>query len=262
MFERYTEKARRAIFFARYEAGMFGSIAIETEHILLGLIREDKSLTARFFQDSYANVGSIRGLVERRIGTRDQTPSQIDLPLSAAAKRALAFAAEESDRLGHRHIGSERLLLGLLREEESVAAGILYERGLRLADARRDLIGWGDPRQAPSSEAAPARQSGAETVRPATQKLSVEAARPTDRDERWATDVLEACLDTGLFTQEELSREMLQVMTLRQFEPDVEALLRLLAEKGSADPHLLPKLALDLRDEKKLAEFIEKLRAG
>src|SRR5215470_18097254 len=140
MFERYTEKARRVIFFARYEASQFGASQIEAEHILLGLIREDKNLTARFFHRSHANVESIRKEIEGRAVWRDRIREQIDIPLSGEAKRVLAYAAEESERLGTRHIGTEHLLLGLLREENSVAAEILYERGLRLSDIRQDLM--------------------------------------------------------------------------------------------------------------------------
>ncbi len=140
MFERYTEKARRVIFFARYEASQFGAIQIEAEHILLGLIREDKNLTYRFFHRSHATVESIRREIEGRTVLRDRIPNNIDLPLAGEAKRVLAFAAEESERLGNRHIGTEHLLLGLLREENSIAAEILYERGLRLSDIRQDLM--------------------------------------------------------------------------------------------------------------------------
>ncbi len=140
MFERYTEKARRVIFFARYEASQFGAIQIEAEHILLGLIREDRNLTYRFFHRSHATVESIRREIEGRTVLRERIPNNIDLPLAGEAKRVLAFAAEESERLGNRHIGTEHLLLGLLREENSVAAEILYERGLRLSDIRQDLM--------------------------------------------------------------------------------------------------------------------------
>ena len=140
MFERYTEKARRVVFFARYEASQFGSTQIEAEHVLLGLIREDKNLTYRFFQRSHATVESIRREIEGRTVLRDRIPNNIDLPLSVEAKHVLAYAAEESERLGNRHIGTEHLLLGLLREENSLAAEILYERGLRLSDIRQDLM--------------------------------------------------------------------------------------------------------------------------
>jgi ATP-dependent Clp protease ATP-binding subunit ClpC len=138
MFERYTEKARRVIFFARYEASQFGSPSIETEHLLLGLMREDKSLTNRFLR-SHSSIESIRKEIEGRTLIREKVSTSIDLPLSAECKRILAFAAEESERLRNRHIGTEHLLLGILREDKSVAAEILHERGLRLNVIREEL---------------------------------------------------------------------------------------------------------------------------
>jgi ATP-dependent Clp protease ATP-binding subunit ClpC len=139
MFERYTEKARRVIFFARYEASQFGAQAIEAEHILLGLLREDKQLTQKFFRSPHSTVESIRKEIEGRSPLRDKVSASVDLPLSPSAKRVLGYAADESERLGHRHIGTEHLLLGIMREEKSGAAEILYERGLRLNQIREDL---------------------------------------------------------------------------------------------------------------------------
>src|SRR5437867_8733148 len=147
MFERYTEKARRVIFFARYEASQFGASAIEPEHLLLGLMREDKTLTGRFFPRAQLNIESIRKEIEGRTLLREKISTSVELPLAPETKRVLAYAHEESDRLQHRHIGTEHLLLGLLREDRSMASEILYERGLRL-NAVRDEI---------------ARQSGADS---------------------------------------------------------------------------------------------------
>ena len=138
MFERYTEKARRVIFFARYEATQFGSPYIETEHLLLGLLREDKALTNRFLR-SHASIESIRKQIEGRTTIREKVSTSADLPLSQECKRVLAYAAEEAERLSHKHIGTEHLLLGLLREEKSFAAEILHERGLRLTTIREEL---------------------------------------------------------------------------------------------------------------------------
>jgi ATP-dependent Clp protease ATP-binding subunit ClpC len=138
MFERYTEKARRVIFFARYEASQFGSPYIETEHLLLGLLREDKALTNRFLR-SHASVESIRKQIEAHTTIREKVSTSVDLPLSNECKRVLAYAAEEAERLGHKHIGTEHLLLGLLREEKCFAAEILQERGLKLAAIREEL---------------------------------------------------------------------------------------------------------------------------
>jgi ATP-dependent Clp protease ATP-binding subunit ClpC len=139
MFERYTEKARRVIFFARYEASQFGAPAIEPEHLLLGLMREDKTLTGRFFPRAQVNIEAVRKEIEGRTLLREKISTSVELPLAPETKRVLAYAHEESDRLQHRHIGTEHLLLGLLREDRSMAAEILYERGLRL-NAVRDEI--------------------------------------------------------------------------------------------------------------------------
>ncbi|HET9408494.1 MAG TPA: Clp protease N-terminal domain-containing protein [Candidatus Sulfotelmatobacter sp.] len=138
MFERYTEKARRVIFFARYEASQFGSPYIESEHLLLGVLREDKALTNRFLH-SHASVESIRKQVEGHTPIGEKVSTSVDLPLSNESKRVLAYAGEEAERLDHKHIGTEHLLLGLLREEKCFAAQILTERGLVLNQVREGL---------------------------------------------------------------------------------------------------------------------------
>jgi len=138
MFERYTEKARRVIFFARYEASQFGSPYIETEHLLLGLLREDKALTNRFLR-SHGDVEGIRRQIEEHTVVREKVPTSVDLPLSNEGKRVLAYSAEEAEALSHKHIGTEHLLLGLLREEKCFGAELLHERGVRLAMVREEL---------------------------------------------------------------------------------------------------------------------------
>ncbi len=138
MFERYTEKARRVIFFARYEASQFGSPYIETEHILLGLLREDKALTNRILR-APASVEAIRKQIEGHTTIHEKVSTSVDLPLSNEGKRVLAYAAEEAERLSHKHIGTEHLLLGMLREERCFAAEILNERGIRLSAMREEL---------------------------------------------------------------------------------------------------------------------------
>jgi ATP-dependent Clp protease ATP-binding subunit ClpC len=91
MFERYTEKARRVIFFARYEASQYGSPYIESEHLLLGILREDKSLTSRFLR-SHSSVESIRKRIDSQTTVRKKTSTSVDLPLSDESKRVLAYA--------------------------------------------------------------------------------------------------------------------------------------------------------------------------
>jgi ATP-dependent Clp protease ATP-binding subunit ClpA len=139
MFERYTEKARRVIFFARYEASQFGAKALEPEHLLLGLMRDDKTLTARFLARAQTSLESIRKEIEGRAPLREKISTSVELPLAPETKRVLAYAEEERDHLQHRHLGTEHLLLGLLREERSMAAEILYKRGLRLEAVREEV---------------------------------------------------------------------------------------------------------------------------
>ena len=139
MFERYTERARRVLFFARYEASQLGSVSIETEHLLLGLIREGKGLTSRIFARSHLSLENIRKEIEGRTVFREKATS-VEIPFSAEAKRVLQYAAEEADRLLHNYIGTEHLLLGILREERSVAASILTEKGMRLHAVREDIV--------------------------------------------------------------------------------------------------------------------------
>jgi ATP-dependent Clp protease ATP-binding subunit ClpC len=137
MFERYTEKARRAIFFARYEASQFGSSYIETEHLLLGLLRENKAL-ARFGGASLL-VDPIREEIQKRVPAGKKLPTSVDMPLSVESKRVLTYAQEEAERLSQKHIGTEHLLAALLREEGFLAAEILHERGLTLEKVRGEL---------------------------------------------------------------------------------------------------------------------------
>jgi hypothetical protein len=129
MFERYTEKARRVIFFARYEAAQYGTPAIETEHLLLGILREDKSLTFRFLKPP-GGIEAVRARIDERYPDRHSKSTAIDLPLSEQSKRVLKYAGDEADKLAHRHIGTEHLLLGLADEEKCFAAELLRDCGL------------------------------------------------------------------------------------------------------------------------------------
>ena len=127
MFERYTEKSRKAIFFARYEASQCGSECIEAEHLLLGLLRTDQELTQRLLPP-----GSIES-IGKQIRTSGQKISPaVDLPLSKECKRVLEHGASEATRRNHQQIEPAHLLVGLLQEQNSAAAGIMLEHGLTL----------------------------------------------------------------------------------------------------------------------------------
>jgi ATP-dependent Clp protease ATP-binding subunit ClpA len=145
MFERYTEKARRVIFFARYEASQFGSSVIDTEHLVLGILREDKVLTNQFLPSTVA-IESIRQQIASHIGRREKVSTSVDLPLSQESKRILSYGAGEAERLQHKHIGTGHLLFGVLREENCLGAQVLRERGVTLDQVRDWLANPGSQR--------------------------------------------------------------------------------------------------------------------
>ena len=142
MFERFTEGARRALFFARYEASVLGSVSIETEHLLLGLIREPTEVTGLIFAETRLPLEDFRKEIESRTTLREKVPTSVEIPFSAEVKRVLQYAAAEADRLLHNDVNAEHLLLGILREEGSVAASVLVEKGMRL-DTAREHVGHG-----------------------------------------------------------------------------------------------------------------------
>jgi ATP-dependent Clp protease ATP-binding subunit ClpC len=135
MFERYTDSARRSLFFARYEASQLGAFSIETEHLLLGLVRDGSVLPLL----TEIPPERLREELESHRRSAERTPTSVEIPFAASAKRSLQFAAEEADRLRHNYIGTEHLLLGLLREEQSVAASALAAQGVLLSDVRRKV---------------------------------------------------------------------------------------------------------------------------
>jgi len=142
MFERYTEKARRVIFFARYEASQLGSNYIECSHLLLGLLREDKGLFVKLLGSArpFANPAESMGL---KAG-QEKVSTSVDLPLAQESKRVLSHAAEESEALNHEQITTGHLVLGLLRES-GPARELLEKNGLTLPSVRAALAGKAAP---------------------------------------------------------------------------------------------------------------------
>jgi ATP-dependent Clp protease ATP-binding subunit ClpC len=139
MFERYAESARLVIFSSLRKARHVGSPNIDTEHLLLGLLATDKGLARRFLGSPWA-AEALWGKIEQSRPIHKPIQGPVDLPLSSASKRVLSYAVEEADRLSSKHIGSEHLLLGLLREENCFAAEFLHEHGVRLASTREELM--------------------------------------------------------------------------------------------------------------------------
>jgi hypothetical protein len=138
MFERFTERARRVVFFARYYASQYGSPYIETEHLLLGLLQENHKAT-RALLPNLPDMEHVRRKIESRITQGESFSTSVEVPLTKDSKRVLNIAAEEAEKLGHRHVGIEHLLLGLLRVEEGLAAQILSERHVDCVQLREKI---------------------------------------------------------------------------------------------------------------------------
>ena len=148
MFNRFTERARKVIVFAKEEARRFNHDYIGTEHLLLGLIREGEGVAAAVLQKLGVDLESIRIEVEKLVQPGPQTQVVGDIPFTPRSKKALELAAEEARALGHNYIGTEHLLLGLVKEGEGMAYRVLLNLGLDLGKLRNEvmeLLGSGIP---------------------------------------------------------------------------------------------------------------------
>lgn len=119
---------------------MTGSLTIDSEHLLLGLLREPGSIERRLLAGAETSLEELRQEIENRITFRERVPTSVEIPFSEHTKRILAYTAEEAGRLGHSYIGPEHMLLALLCVPESIAGAILTGHGLRLQTARETVV--------------------------------------------------------------------------------------------------------------------------
>jgi ATP-dependent Clp protease ATP-binding subunit ClpC len=140
MFNRFTERARKVIILAKEEARRFNHDYIGTEHILLGLIREGEGVAATVLQKLGVSLENIRLEIEKLVQPGPTTQIIGDIPFTPRAKKALELAAEEARSLGHNYIGTEHLLLGLIREGEGMASQVLLNLGLDLNTVRNEVM--------------------------------------------------------------------------------------------------------------------------
>ena len=148
MFNRFTERARKVIVYAKEEARRFNHDYIGTEHLLLGLVREGEGVAAAVLQKLGLDLETIRIEVEKLVQPGPQTKVLGDIPFTPRSKKALELAAEEARALGHNYIGTEHLLLGLVKEGEGMAYRVLLNLGLDLGKLRNEvmeLLGSGIP---------------------------------------------------------------------------------------------------------------------
>ncbi len=140
MFDRFTERARKVIILAKEEAKRFNHDYIGTEHILLGLIKEGESVAAAVLQNLGLSLDTIRLEVEKLVQFGPSTVVSGDIPFTPKAKKVIELAMDEARRLGHNYIGTEHLLLGLIKEGEGVASHVLMNVGLDLNKVRSEVI--------------------------------------------------------------------------------------------------------------------------
>src|SRR5512143_3872442 len=138
MFEKYNEKARRALFFARYEASKLGSKVIESEHLLLGILREGEDIIKEIFARFNVKPEEVRREIEGDRIFVERISSTAELPLSEESKKILAYAAHEAESMLHPAVGSEHLLVGILRVDGSVAQRVLAGHGLDVYSLREE----------------------------------------------------------------------------------------------------------------------------
>ena len=139
MFERFTDRARRVVVLAQEEARLLNHNYIGTEHILLGLIHEGEGVAARALESMDIDLESVRSQVVEIIGQGSQAPSG-HIPFTPRAKKVLELSLREALQLGHNYIGTEHILLGLIREGEGVAAQVLVKLGAELTKVRQTVI--------------------------------------------------------------------------------------------------------------------------
>ena len=139
MFEKYNEKARRALFFARYEASKLGSRVIEPEHVLLGVLREGEEAVVRLLRHFSVDPEGLRREIEGERIFVERISSTAELPLAEESKKVLAYASHEAESMTHGAVGSEHLLLGLLRLDRSGVGQLLLRHGMQL-EATREWV--------------------------------------------------------------------------------------------------------------------------
>jgi ATP-dependent Clp protease ATP-binding subunit ClpC len=199
MWQRFTERARKVVFYAQEEAQRFGEGYVSTEHLLLGLVRESDSVAARVLEKLGVNLSRIRAEVEKQLPRGDARPSQ-DMTLTPRAKRVIDLAYDEARNLNNNYIGTEHLLLGLIREGDGLAGRVLAKLGVELEKARREVMSLQD------NETQTKAGSGG---RSATQSASAVKTQTLDEFGRDLTELArEGKLDPVVGRHQEIERVM------------------------------------------------------
>ncbi len=171
-FDRFNDRAKRVLALAQDEAIRFNHNYIGTEHLLLGLVREGEGVAARVLDSLGVELSKVRTAVEFIIGRGDSTTAPSDITLSPRTKKVIELAIDEARKLGHSHVGTEHLLLGLVREGEGIASGVLESLGVSLEKVRHQVIATLGQQHPQAAETASAgKSSGSKT--PTLEQLGV-----------------------------------------------------------------------------------------
>jgi Clp amino terminal domain, pathogenicity island component len=262
MFERFTNRARRVVVLAQEEARMLNHNYIGTEHILLGLIHEGEGVAAKALESLGISLDAVRQQVEEIIGHGQQAPSG-HIPFTPRAKKVLELSLREARQLGHHYIGTEHILLGLIREGDGVAAQVLVNLGADLNRVRQQVIqllhGYQGKEPTSGGTAARERRMLVPTIllEELEQRLAAVEQRlgtgpdTTDLDE----EIAQVCREKESAVD---AQEYAQAAALRDREKELLAAKAALQEQWAARHPSLPELAERCQQ---LADEIERLRA-
>ncbi|MGR3318876.1 MAG: ATP-dependent Clp protease ATP-binding subunit [Candidatus Anammoxibacter sp.] len=233
MFDRFTDRARKVMALAREEARRFNHEYIGTEHILLGLVKEGSGVAANVLQNLDVELQKVRLEVENIVQTGSDLISVGQLPFTPRVKKALEFSMEEARALGHNYIGTEHLLLGLIREQEGVAAQVLLNLGLKLESVREEIIGL----------------LGQEPTNSTSQEKGTKKGRPTSKTpalDSFGIDLTQLAKEKKLdpvIGREDIIERVIQVLTRRTKNNPV-----LLGEAGVGKTAIIEGLAQSINE--------------
>src|ERR1700712_2212395 len=233
MFERFTDRARRVVVLAQEEARMLSHNYIGTEHILLGLIHEGEGVAAKALESLDISLEAVRAQVEEIIGQGQQAPSG-HIPFTPRAKKVLELSLREALQLGHSYIGTEHILLGLIREGEGVAAQVLQKLGADLNRVRQQVIQLLSGFQGKESSGAGAAPGGSTSDAPSSSLVLDQFGRNLTQDAK------EGKLDPVIGREQEIERVM-QILSRRTKNNPV-----LIGEPGVGKTTIVEGLAQDI----------------
>ncbi|HEY3127054.1 MAG TPA: Clp protease N-terminal domain-containing protein [Candidatus Limnocylindria bacterium] len=207
-FDRFNDRAKRVLALAQDEAIRFNHNYIGTEHLLLGLVREGEGVAARVLDSLGVELSKVRSAIEFTIGRGDSTKSPSEITLAAQVKSVINLAIDEARKLGHSHVGTEHLLLGIVRETESTAAKVLGSFGVSLEAVRQNVI---------ATLGQPHREVGASAPAPMSRETTRIFGGPFDRFNEGAKRVLALAQDEAIrFNHNYIGTEHILIGLIRE----------------------------------------------